>query len=129
METFFLKSHELFLKEDLLYQKLEAFDNGEMQLSEGEVEEIERQIDKIFDENYVSEFGSVFTVNKMTDEYTTLTSEEECIDFINVSGDLIDFGSFVFEGKVFDKQQSKDFCLYKLSEFWKKYPNGVIAII
>ena len=72
MEAFFLKSYELFLKESLLYEKLEAFDNGEIYLSESEVDEIERQIDETNDENSVSEFDNTFTINKIIDDGTAV---------------------------------------------------------
>jgi hypothetical protein len=103
-ETWFLKSKDLYLKQELLYDKLEVIG-----VTESEIESIEYEIDRIDDEIIleIGDYHNLFFIDEYQD--TLLSSKEECLDWIG-NTENVRFRNFVFK-------------------FWESYPDGLVLFV
>jgi len=122
-ETWFLKSKDLYLKQELLYDKLEVIG-----VTESEIESIEYEIDRIDDEIIleIGDYHNLFFIDEYQD--TLLSSKEECLDWIG-NTENVRFRNFVFEGKELNEDQNKKICLNRLDKFWESYPDGLVLFV
>ena len=125
-ETWFLKSKDLYLKQELLYDRLEVIG-----VTEYEIESIEHEIDRIDDEiileiDYHNDYRNLFFIDEYQD--TIFSSKEECLDWIG-NTENVRFRSFVFEGKELNEEQNKKLCLNRLDKFWESYPDGLVLFV
>ena len=122
-ETWFLKSKDLYLKQELLYDRLEVIG-----VTEYEIESIEHEIDRIDDEiileiDYHNDYRNLFFIDEYQD--TIFSSKEECLEWIG-NTENVRFRNFVFEGKELNEEQNKKLCLNRLDKFWEIYPDGLV---
>jgi hypothetical protein len=122
-ETWFLKSKDLYLKQELLYDKLEVIG-----VTESEIESIEYEIDRIDDEIIleIGDYHNLFFIDEYQD--TLLSSKEECLNWIG-NTENVRFRNFVFEGKELNEDQNKKICLNRLDKFWESYPDGLVLFV
>jgi hypothetical protein len=126
--TWFLKSKDLYLKEEELNRKLELFENDEIYLNDMEVYQLNKEIDYI-EESNDSEYHDIFRTNKRNENKTyikdVIFSREECFEWIKNPENCVSFKNSVFDT---DEQENINReCAFKdLNEFWDKYPDGVI---
>ena len=126
--TWFLKSKELYLKQNELYDKLDKFENNEIYLDDLELLQINTEIDEI-DEQNDTEYHDLFRTGKRNEDSTytddVIFSKKECFEWINKPENLVSFKNCHWET---DEQEeiNRKYCIKKLNEFWDKYPNGVI---
>ena len=122
-ETWFLKTKDLYLKQELLYDKLEVIG-----VTESEIESIEYEIDRIDDEIIleIGDYHNLFFIDEYQD--TLLSSKEECLDWIG-NTENVRFRNFVFEGKELNEDQNKKICLNRLDKFWESYPDGLVLFV
>ena len=122
-ETWFLKSKYLYLKQELLYDRLEVIG-----VTESEIESIEYEIDRIDDEIIleIGDYHNLFFIDEYQD--TILSSKEECLDWIG-NTENVRFRNFVFEGKELNEDQNKKICLNRLDKFWESYPDGLVLFV
>lgn len=125
-ETWFLKSKDLYLKQELLYDRLEVIG-----VSKSEIESIEYEIDRIDDEiileiDYHNDYHNLFFIDEYQD--TTFSSKEECLEWIG-NTENVRFRNFVFEGKELNEEQNKKLCLNRLDKFWESYPDGLVLFV
>lgn len=126
--TWFLKSKELYLKQNELYEKLDKFENNEIYLDDLDVLQINTEIDEI-DEQNDAEYHDLFRTGKRNEDNTytndVIFSRKECFEWINKTENYVSFKNTVFET---DEQEkiNREYSINKLNEFWDKYPDGVI---
>jgi len=125
--TWFLRSKELYLKENKLYDKLDLFDRGEIYLNNDQLDEINSEIDEIDDNNNVDEeYHDVFRTGKRNKDRTyiddTLFSRKETFSFMEDPDSLIYFGNDPEE-----EEERRKIAMRRINEFWDKYPNGLIC--
>jgi hypothetical protein len=126
--TWFLKSKELYLKQNELYEKLDSFEEGEIYLDDMELYQLNHQIDEIDKEND-AEYHDLFRTSKRNEDNTytddVIFSRKECFEWIDKPKNLVSFKNTVFET---DEQEkiNREYSISKLNEFWDKYPDGVI---
>ena len=126
--TWFLKSKELYLKQNELYEKLYSFEEGEIYLDDMEVYQLNHQIDEIYKEND-AEYHDLFRTSKRNGDNTytddVIFSRKECFKWIDKPENLVSFKNTVFET---DEQEkiNREYSITKLNDFWDKYPDGVI---
>ena len=125
-ETWFLKSKDLYLKQELLYDRLEVIG-----VTESEIESIEYEIDRIDDEisleiDYHNDYHNLFFIDEYQD--TIFSSKEECLEWIG-NTENVRFRNFVFEGKELNEEQNKKLCLNRLDKFWESYPDGLVLFV
>jgi len=117
--TWFLKSKELYLKTEELYQKLDAHEGGEIYLDAVDILSIDYEIDQIRDENEAL-YHDIFRTSKRNEDGSHLdmviNSREECFEWINNPDNMVWYCS------------DEDLCRVQLNEFWDKYPNGYITL-
>ena len=125
-ETWFLKSKDLYLKQELLYDRLEVIG-----VTESEIESIEYEIDRIDDEIILeidchNDYHNLFFIDEYQD--TIFSSKEECLEWIG-NTENVRFRNFVFEGKELNEEQNKKLCLNRLDKFWESYPDGLVLFV
>ena len=126
--TWFLKSKELYLKQNELYDKLDKFENNEIYLDDLELLQINTEIDEI-DEQNDAEYHDLFRTGKRNEDSTyiddVIFSKKECFEWIDKPENLVSFKNTIFET---DEQEkiNREYSINKLNEFWDKYPDGVI---
>lgn len=126
--TWFLKSKELYLKQNELYDKLDKFENDEIHLDDLELLQINTEIDEI-DKQNDAEYHDLFRTGKRNedDTYTddVIFSRKECFEWINKPENFVFFKTTIFDT---DEQEkiNREYSINKLNEFWNKYPDGVI---
>jgi hypothetical protein len=108
--TWFLKNKDLFLKQNELYEKLNSFENFEIDLDDIEVLQIDYQIEQLENENEAEGYHDLFRTSRKSED-VVIFSRKECFEWINNPENLV----------VIHSDARK-----KLHEFWDKYPNGVI---
>ena len=126
--TWFLKSKELYLKQNELYDKLDKFENNEIYLDDLELLQINTEIDEI-DEQNDTEYHDLFRTGKHNEDNTytddVIFSKKECFEWINKPENCVSFKKTVFDT---DEQEkiNREYSINKLNKFWDKYPDGVI---
>lgn len=126
--TWFLKSKELYLKQNELYDKLDKFENNEIYLDDLELLQINTEIDEI-DEQNDAEYHDLFRTGKRNEDSTytddVIFSKKECFEWIDKHENCVSFKNTVFDT---DEQEkiNREYSINKLEEFWDKYPDGVI---
>ena len=126
--TWFLKSKELYLKQNELYEKLDSFEDGETYLDDLELLQLNTEIDEI-DKHNDTEYHDLFRTRKRNEDNTytddVIFSRNECFEWIDKQENLVSFKNTVFET---DEQEkiNREYSIKKLNEFWNKYPDGVI---
>jgi hypothetical protein len=114
--TWFYKSKDLYLKQNELYEKLDAHDEGIIYLDELELLQISTEIDKIEIDNK-AKHHDLFRTSKRNEDRSyiddTLFSKEECFDWISKNIE------FVY---LYDEKSREE-----LIEFWNENPHGVIT--
>jgi len=126
--TWFLKSKELYLKQNTLYEKLDLFENNKIYLDDIELIQLNHEIDEI-DELNNTEYHDLFRTSKRNKDGTytddVIFSKKECFEWLDKPENLISFKYTIFET---DEQEklNREFSIDKLNEFWNKYPDGVI---
>lgn len=126
--TWFLKSKELYLKQNELYDKLDKFENNEIYLDDLELLQINTEIDEI-DKQNDAEYHDLFRTGKRNEDNTytddVIFSKKECFEWIDKHENCVSFKNTVFDT---DEQVAKykERGLKRLKQFWKDYPNGVI---
>jgi hypothetical protein len=126
--TWFLKSKELYLKQNELYDKLDKFENNEIYLDDLELLQINTEIDEI-DEQNDAEYHDLFRTGKRNEDSTytddVIFSKKECFEWIDKPENYVSFKNTVFDT---DEQEkiNREYSINKLNEFWDKYPDGVI---
>ena len=79
--TWFLKSKELYLKQNELYEKLDKFENDEIYLDDLELLQINTEINEI-DEQNDAEYHDLFRTSKRNEDGTyiddVISSKKEC---------------------------------------------------
>lgn len=126
--TWFLKSKELYLKQNELYDQLDKFENNEIYLDEFELLQLNTKIDEIDDQND-AEYHDLFRTGKRNEDGSyiddVIFSRKECFEWINNPENFVSFKKTVFET---DEQEkiNREYSINKLNEFWDKYPDGVI---
>ena len=126
--TWFLKSKELYLKQNELYDKLDKFENNEIYLDDLELLQINTEIDEI-DEQNDTEYHDLFRTGKRNEDSTytddVIFSKKECFEWIDKPENCVSFKNTVFDT---DEQEkiNREYSINKLNEFWDKYPDGVI---
>ena len=126
--TWFLKSKELYLKQNELYDKLDKFENNEIYLDDLELLQINTEIDEI-DEQNNAEYHDLFRTYKRNEDGTyaddVIFSKKECFEWIDKSENCVSFKNTVFDT---DEQEkiNREYSINKLNEFWDTYPDGVI---
>jgi hypothetical protein len=112
--TWFLKSKDLYLKQNELFEKLDKFETNDIYLSDLELLQIETEIDEI-DEQNDAEYHDLFRTNKRNKDNTyideVIFSRRECFEWINNPENLVEKFEYTIDA---------------LNEFWDKYPDGVI---
>jgi hypothetical protein len=126
--TWFLKSKELYLKQNKLYDKLDKFEKNEIYLDDLELLQINTEIDEI-DEQNDAEYHDLFRTGKCNEDGTytddVIFSNKECFEWIDKPENCVSFKNTVFDT---DEQEkiNREYSINKLNEFWDKYPDGVI---
>ena len=126
--TWFLKSKELYLKQNELYEKLDKFENGEIYLDDLELLQLNTEIDEIGEQND-TDYHDLFRTGKRNEDGTytddVIFSKKECFEWIDKPENFVSFKNTIFET---DKQEkiNREYSINKLNEFWGKYPDGVI---
>lgn len=126
--TWFLKSKELYLKQNKLYDKLDKFEKNEIYLDDLELLQINTEIDEI-DEQNDAEYHDLFRTGKRNEDGTytdnVIFSKKECFEWIYKPENCVSFKNTVFDT---DEQEkiNREYSINKLNEFWDKYPDGVI---
>ena len=127
--TWFLKSKELYLKQNELYEKLDKFENGEIYLDDLELLQLNTEIDEIDEQNDADDYHDLFRTGKCNENKTytddVLFSRKECFEWIDKPENFVSFKNTIFET---DEQEkiNREYSINKLNEFWGKYPDGVI---
>jgi hypothetical protein len=121
IKAWFLKSKDLYLKQELLYDRLEVID-----VTESEIESIKYEIDRIDDEIVDIDYHNLFFIDEYQD--TIFSSKQECLDWIG-NTENVRFRNFVFEGKELNEEQNKEICLNKIDKFWESYPDGLVLFV
>lgn len=125
MHTWFFKNKTLYDQREELYNKLDSYENGIINL---EIEQLNDQIDQI-DEEGETEYHDLFRYGGRNDDgtysYKIITSESECFKFLEDEKSLISFKMTVFDTDEKENEYRK-YSYQKLKEFWNKYPDGVI---
>ena len=126
--TWFLKSKELYLKQNELYEKLDKFENGEIYLDDLELLQLNTEIDEIGEQND-TDYHDLFRTGKRNEDGTytddVIFSKKECFEWIDKPENFVSFKNTIFET---DEQEkiNREYSINKLNEFWGKYPDGVI---
>src|SRR5574343_792209 len=126
--TWFLKSKELYLKQNELYEKLDKFENGEIYLDDLELLQLNTEIDEIGEQND-TDYHDLFRTGKRNEDGTytddVIFSKKECFEWIDKPENFVSFKNTIFET---DKQEkiNREYSINKLNEFWDKYTDGVI---
>lgn len=126
--TWFLKSKELYLKQNELYDKLDKFENDEIYLDDLELLQLNTEIDEIDKQNY-TDYHDLFRTGKRNEDGTytddVLFSRKECFEWIDKPENRVSFKHTISETDEQEKINRK-YSINKLNEFWDKYPDGVI---
>ena len=113
--TWFKKDKSTFDKINLLYERLDKFDNSEIYLDDLEILQINHEIDELSEQNE-TDYHDIFRTRLRNSDNTytdkTLCSYKETIEFIENKNNLV--------------YSIQDNYLKQLKEFWDSYPNGVI---
>lgn len=126
--TWFLKSRELYLDQNKLYEKLDSFENNEICLDDIELAHLNDEIEENYKQNE-ADYHDLFRTGKRNKDKTytddMIFSRKECFEWIEKQENLVSFRNNIFET---DEQETenRNFSINKLNEFWDKYPNGVI---
>jgi len=119
LHTWFLKSKELYLKQQILEDTLGFLELDDNCCENPEYFKLFQEIDDIEEENE-ADYHDLFRTNKRNDDGTYINeiffSKKECFDWINNPKNEVYY-------------QSKEDNLKQLNEFWEKYPNGVIFFL
>lgn len=110
--TWCYSDKKIYFKVKELYQKIYDNDNHITKLNEKELNSIWKKIEH-YDELIKTNFNNCFITTKRKNDGTyiddVITSKKECIEWIENN-----------------KKYISKIDLYKVNEFWDKYPNGVI---
>jgi hypothetical protein len=126
--TWFAKDRQLYEEMTEMYQKLNDFEDGLNDLDDYEISKLESKIESIYD-SINTDYHDLFRTNKRDSdgEYIsdTITSREDCFEWINNPDNLVSFRNTIFDS---DEQEmiNREKSIEKLNEFWDKYPNGLI---
>lgn len=127
--TWFVKSKELYLKQNELYNKLDSFDNGEIYLDVVELTQLNQEIDDIDEQNDADGYHDLFRTNKRNEDrsYTddVIYSKDECFEWIEKNRNTVSFKHCYWESDE-EEEIYRQKAIIKLNEFWNQYPNGVI---
>ena len=126
--TWFLKSKELYLKQNELYEKLDSFEECEIYLDDMELYQLNHQIDEIDKENR-AEYHDLFRTSKRNSDGTytddVIFSKAECFEWINNPDNGVSFKNTVFDSHEVE-MENKEWAIVELNKFWSEYPDGVI---
>lgn len=126
--TWFLKSKELYLKQQELYEQLNAHEDGEIWLDSEDLYQLDSQIEDIDNQND-TEYHDLFRTGKRNPDGTytddVIYSREECFEWIDNPDNLVSFKHTVFDTGE-QEEKNREFAIKHLNEFWNKYPDGVI---
>ena len=126
--TWFSKDKTLYLKQNALHEKLDAFEKGYIYLDNLDVYQINSEIDEL-DKQNKAEYHDVFRTSKRNADSTytddEIFSKEECFEWINKPENKVYFKNTIFDTDEKEKIARKQ-ALIDLNDFWDKYPNGVI---
>jgi hypothetical protein len=114
--TWFFKDQEILKKEDEIERKLNAHDEGEIDLDYAELNRLEYELDSLLNV-YEAEYHDLFRTIKRSEDgsYTDdiILSKDDCDKWLEENCHLVSWG----DEEVYRKL---------LNEFWEKYPNGLI---
>jgi hypothetical protein len=126
--TWFIKNKELFLKQNELYEKLDAFEENKIYLDNMELLQINAEIDEI-DKHNRTDYHDLFRTVKRNEDgsYTddVIFSKEDCFKWLEINVNTISFKHCYWETNEQEAKYKQE-ALIRLNKFWDEYPNGVI---